>query len=119
MNRLLPRSTALSLLVLASLICAGCATSGSAPEEPDVIEAPQTEPVAEIEGAAPAAADESKQEEEEVPLAVAESEQPEKAPNEVIVKGSREGLDVILEVVADGVTVVDDVVVEFVFSGKG
>ena len=83
---------ALGLLVLASLIFAGCTTTGGAGDEaePMVIDAEPTsaaEPAAPIEETTPVAAEESKQEEGEVPLAVAESEQPDEHVTEVIVEG--------------------------------
>ena len=86
-------SAALTLLVLASLICAGCATTGGATDEtePTLIDAeraPPAEAAASIEETAPIAEEGSKQEEGEVPLAVAESEQPDEAPAEVVVQGA-------------------------------
>jgi mono/diheme cytochrome c family protein len=65
-----------ALVVLISLISAGCATTGGADEEsePTLIDS-APDPVAETD--APIAAEESKQQEGEVPLAVAETEQPD------------------------------------------
>ncbi|HKE94171.1 MAG TPA: hypothetical protein VKB34_07695, partial [Povalibacter sp.] len=73
-------------LVLLSLICAGCATTGDSGEnEPTLID----EAPAEASGQEAPAAEEgaSKQEEGEVPLVVAESERPSQGPEEVIVQG--------------------------------
>src|SRR5690349_19477975 len=108
MMRLAPHLAALPLLVLASLIFAGCATTGGSEEpEPTVIDettapadasASMEDPTAGAEGG-------SKQEEGEVPLAVAESEQPEKAPKEpkeVVVQGSRNRHEAIHDLVAEG-----------------
>ena len=67
-----------ALLALAMLFVAGCATMGGASDdtEPTVIdEVPETP----AEAAAPVAEEESKQQEGEVPLAVAETEQTEQA----------------------------------------
>jgi len=61
----------------------------------------------------------SKQEEGEVPLAVAESEQPEKAPKEVVVQGSRNRHEAIHDLVAEAQTLLRDVELQYVFTGKG
>jgi hypothetical protein len=117
--------TELTLLTLASLICAGCTTTkGSNYEiEPPVVDSERAAPAA----AAPAATDEtvtdsgSKQEEGEVPLAVAKSEQPEpaQAPREVIVQGSRSRDEAIHDFVAEAQTRLRDVELQYVFTGKG
>src|SRR6185436_4108243 len=97
------KKTALTL-ILVSLFCAGCATTGDSTdeEEPTVSDAaPPAEVAAAIEEAAPPADESSKQEEGEVSLPVAESEQPnvpppeapsETPPEEVIVKATRHQL---------------------------
>jgi hypothetical protein len=113
------KKTAL-LLLLASLILAGCATTGDGTDEnePTVIdEAPQTEVAAAIEEAAPPADESSKQEEGEVPLPVAESEQPTQPTEEVIVKATRH--QVIHDLVAEAQTLLRDVELQYVFTGKG
>jgi hypothetical protein len=84
--------------------------------EPPVI-VPERAPTAQ-EPAARADAG-SKQEEGEVPLAVAESEQPEKPTNEVIVQGSHTRHDTIHNLVAEGQTLLRDVELKYVFTGKG
>jgi len=117
MNTPASRSVALSLLILASLIVSGCATRGATGEiEPPLIDAERAPPAAE-----PAASPEggSKQEEGEVPLAVAESEQPEKAPNEVVVQGSRSRNQVIRGLVSEAQTLLRDVELQYVLTGKG
>jgi hypothetical protein len=122
LNSFAARSTALTLLALASLIGAGCSTTGSPSEEPTVIDAapaPSAEAAAEIEEAAPAAEEGSKQEEGEVPLPVAESEHPAEAPKEVIVRGSRTRHDTIHDFVAEAQTLLRDVELQYVFTGKG
>ncbi|MFL6606489.1 MAG: hypothetical protein ACJ8R9_34890 [Steroidobacteraceae bacterium] len=118
MNTPARRSAALTLLLLASLIFAGCATRGGATEEiePTLIDAELAPPAAEP---APTAEGSSKQEEGEVPLAVAESEQPEKAPKEVVVQGSRDRHDTIHGLVAEAQTLLRDVELQYVFTGKG
>ena len=55
----------------------------------------------------------------EVPLAVAESEQPEKAPNEVVVQGSSSRNQVIRGLVAEAQTLLRDVELKYVLTGKG
>jgi hypothetical protein len=112
--------TAALALVLVSLICSGCGTTGGAAgeEEPTVIDAaPPAEVAASLEEAAPPTQDDSKQEEGEVPLAVAESEQPTGKPEEVVVQGRRHQL--IHDLVAEAQTVLRDVELEYVFTGKG
>jgi hypothetical protein len=118
------KKTALTLLVLASLICAGCATTGGSNDEtePTLIDAeraPQAEAAAALEEAAPMADEGSKQEEGEVPLPVAESEQPVEAPREVVVQGSRLRHDAIHDLVAEAQTLLRDVELQYVFTGKG
>jgi len=111
-------SAALTLLILASLIIAGCTTRGGATDEiePTLIDAESAPPA---EEPAPIAEGGSKQEEGEVPLAVAESEQPEKAPNEVVVQGSRAHHEAIRGLVAEAQTLLRDVELQYVFTGKG
>src|SRR5688572_14436480 len=94
-------------LVLVSLICAGCAMTGGANDENeptliDTVSAPPAEAAASIEPVSTeAAAPDSKQEEGEVPLAVAETEQPDEAPEEIVVQGRRLRHDVIHDLVAE------------------
>lgn len=117
------KKAALSLVLL-SLICAGCASTGGTDEEnePTVIDeasAPPAEPAAVLDDAA-VAEEGSKQEEGEVPLAVAETEQPDqpdKPPEEVVVTGRRH--QVIHDLVAEAQTILRDVELQYVFTGKG
>jgi hypothetical protein len=114
--------TTAPLLILTSLILAGCASTGDTPEEPTVIEqAPPAEVAAAIEEAAPPADESSNQEEGEVPLPVAESEPPAEAPEappeEVIVQATRH--QVIHDLVAEAQTLLRDVELQYVFTGKG
>ncbi len=115
------RKAALTLLVLASLIGAGCATTGGANDEPEptLIDAPPVEAAASIEETAPSAEGGSKQEEGEVPLAVAESEQPDEAPTEVVVQGRRNRHEEIHDLVTEAQTLLRDVELQYVFTGKG
>jgi hypothetical protein len=118
------KKTALMTLMLVSLICAGCATTGDATDEyePTLVEtaqAPAAEVVAAIEETEPSAEGASKQEEGEVPLAVAESEKPDEAPEEVVVQGRRLPHDVIQDLVAEAQTLLGDVELQYVFTGKG
>jgi len=120
------KNAALTLLVLASLICAGCATTGGGNEEaePTVIDAdnvPAAEVAASIEAAAPMTDNASKQEEGEVPIAVAETEHPDQVgPSEVVVQGrSRNRHEAIHDLVAEAQTLLRDVELQYVFTGKG
>jgi hypothetical protein len=120
------RSAALTLLVLTSAFCAGCATiAGPAGEEPPVIDADRTLPAeaAATGETAPLGDGSSKQEEGEVPLGVAESEPPTEAPketpNEVIVRGSGSRSAVIHDLVTEAQTLLRDVDLQYVFTGKG
>jgi hypothetical protein len=113
------------LLVLIALITAGCVTTRGADEEsdPTVIDA-TPEPMAE---AAPSNAEgtsttepASKQEEGEVPIAVAESEQPEVNQAEVVVQGHiRNRHEAIHDLVTEGQTLLRDVELKYVLTGKG
>jgi hypothetical protein len=122
MNTLARHSVALTLLTLASLFFAGCTTTGGATSE---IEPPliDSEHAAPAEVAAPieetATGRGSKQEEGEVPLAVAESEHPDQAPREVVVQGSRNRDEAIHDLVVEAQTRLRDVELQYVFTGKG
>lgn len=111
-------------LVLVSLICAGCSTTGGAIDgsEPTLMEpvyVPPAEVAASMEETAAIEEGASKQEEGEVPIAVAESEHTEDKPEEVIVEGSLLRHHVIHDLVAEAQTLLRDVELEYVFTGKG
>ena len=113
------------LLVLVALIAAGCATTGGGEEsDPTIIdtasEAPAEEAAAVAEAAAPPAESESKQQEGEVPIAVAESEQPEGSLAEVVVQGHiRNRHEAIHDLVTEAQTLLKDVELKYVLTGKG
>ncbi len=119
------KKAALALLVLASLICAGCATTGGDDDEtePTLIDAeraPPAEAAASLEETASMAGAGSKEEEGEVPLAVAESEHPDEALKEVVVQGrSPNRHEAIHDLVAEAQTLLRDVELQYVFTGKG
>jgi len=117
-------SAALTLLILASLFFAGCTTTGGATYEiePTVVDsehaaAPEA-PASTEEAAADAG---SKQEEGEVPLAVAQSEpeHPDQAPREIVVHGSRNRDEAIHDFVAEAQVRLRDVELQYVLTGKG
>ncbi len=54
-----------------------------------------------------------------MPLPVAETEQPEEAPKEVVVQGSRARHDAIHDLVAEAQTLLRDVELQYVLTGKG
>ena len=110
-----------ALLVLVSLACtAGCETTGGVPDE--------GEPVFVEEESAPRDGPESPTakvaEEGEVPLVVAQSEHPDdvspgKELEEVVVQAHRERHEVILDLVSEAKSILRDVELEYVFTGKG
>ena len=111
-------------LVLVSLICAGCATTGDATDEnePTLIDADPSGRGGSVDRRKrlPPRNESSKQEEGEVPLAVAESEQPNEAPEEVVVQGRTLARhEVIHDLVAEAQTLLRDVELQYVFTGKG
>jgi hypothetical protein len=116
-------NTAALTLVLLCLTCAGCTTTGGDTEEnePTLIDVtPAIEATASIEDARPSEEEGSKQEEGEVPLVVAESEQPDQAVEEVIVQGRNlQRHEVIHDFVAEAQTLLHDVELQYVFTGKG
>lgn len=91
--------------------------------EPTLIEAPAPEAVAAIDETPPVAEEPSKQEEGEVPLAVAESEQTEEdvsdGPDEVVIQGSRNRQEAIHDLVSEAQALLRDVDLKYVFTGKG
>src|SRR5688572_760592 len=113
------------LLVLFALTLAGCATTATTGEGFDpVVDAaapPEPEPAEPAAEAAAAPAEESKQQEGEVPLAVAETEQPDPdTPAEIIVQGRiRTRHEAIHDLVTEGQTLLRDVELEYVLTGKG
>jgi hypothetical protein len=118
----------LTLLAIASLFTTGCATTRGADEEsePVLIDESPAEPTDSVEVAEAAAnpskestPPESKQQEGEVPLAVAESEQPEETPAEVVVRGGRSRHEAIRDLVAEARSLLRDVELQYVITGKG
>jgi hypothetical protein len=117
---------ALRLLPLvAALVCAGCALTTRDHDEtdPTLIEAApvpvEPEVAAEV---TPPVQEESKQQEGEVPLAVAETEQPdqpEEPPAEVVVQGSRNRHEAIRDLVSEGQALLRGVDLQYAFTGKG
>jgi hypothetical protein len=115
-----------ALLALGLLAAAGCATVSESDEEeeptliePTLAQATETENPAE-----PSPEAESKQEEGEVPLPVAESEQPDVAPTEdtsaeVVVQGTRTRHEAIRDLVVEAQTLLRDVELQYVLTGKG
>jgi hypothetical protein len=92
--------------------------------EPPVVDAATAEAAAAIDEAAPTDKEDSKQEEGEVPIAVAESEKPAatatEEPEEVIVEGrALNRHQAIRDLVAEAQTLLRDVELKYVFTGKG
>lgn len=109
------------LLILASLACAtGCETTGGAVDEGEPVVV-QYELVPQEVTAAPM---DTGGAEGEVPLAVADSERPEdmspdKELEEVVVRGQRLRHEVILGHVSEAKSLLGDVELQYVFTGKG
>jgi len=115
------------LLVLVSLIFAGCTTTGGAGEESES-ETTLIEPASEAQAAEvasvvaedPKQPEQSKQQEGEVPIAVAETEQPDTGMAEVVVQGSnRNRQEAIQNLVTEAQTLLQDVELRYVLTGKG
>ena len=114
----------LMFLALAAALLAGCATMGGGEEpEPAVIETaaePVVDESASVTQGAEAADDSSKQEEGEVPIAVAESAQPEETMDEVVVQGRiRHRHEAIRDLVTEAQALLRDVELHYVLTGKG
>jgi len=121
MNALVTRRAVQALLALAFLTCtAACETTGGVSDE--------EEPVFVEEESAPQEAPEAPMakvgEEGEVPLVVAESEHPgdvspDQELEEVVVEAHRDRHEVILDLVSEAKSLLRDVELEYVFTGKG
>jgi hypothetical protein len=121
MNALVTRRAVQALLVLATLTCTtACETTGGVSDE--------GEPVFVEEELAPQEAPEAPTakvgEAGEVPLAVAESEHPavvspDQELEEVVVEAHRDRHEVILDLVSEAKSLLRDVELEYVFTGKG
>jgi hypothetical protein len=124
MNTSTPRTAALILSVLATLVSAGCATTGDSGEE---FEPTMMESLPQFPGKAAAtiveAADannESKEKEGEVPLTVAETEQADASMAEVVVQARlRHRHEAIHDLVTEARTLLNDVELDYVLTGKG
>jgi hypothetical protein len=107
------------LLISLALAAAGCATTGGADEdyEPTVIEA-VPEPV--VESPATPPEEVSKQQEGEVPIAVAESEPADDAVPEVVVQATiRARHEAIHDLVTEAQALLRDFELRYVLTGKG
>ena len=116
------------LLVLVALIIAGCATSGRGVDEPeptliDAVPESAAEAAASIAAEDPKQQDESKQskqQESEVPLAVAESENADESLAEIVVQGhTRTRHEAIHDLVSEGQALLRDVELQYFLTGKG
>jgi hypothetical protein len=113
------------LLVFIALISTGCATTGGAGEEfePTVIEPvpdPAAQAAASILAEDPKPQEESKQQESEVPLDVAETEQADETLAEVVVQGRiRSRQETIHDLVAEGQALLRDFELQYILNGKG
>ncbi|HET7238327.1 MAG TPA: hypothetical protein VFI76_04835, partial [Terrimicrobiaceae bacterium] len=102
------------------MICSACQTTGGTFDEGEpVVVAEESVPQE-----APAAPTEKVQQEGEVPLVVAESEPPATAPpgtelEEVVVEATRDRHEVIFDLVSEAKSILRNVELEYVFTGKG
>jgi hypothetical protein len=122
-----PRTHLPALLVLASLLCPACVSTAVAPDEgePAVVmdDAPADEAPEVPAAAAEPAAEEQQADEPEVPLAVAESEHLETPTHlheldEVVVTASARH-EQIHNLVSEAQTLLRNVQLKYVFTGKG
>jgi hypothetical protein len=121
MNSLVTRRSLQALLVFAALTCtAACETTGGAVDEgePFFVEE-EYAPLATPEAPITKTGDEG-----EVPLVVAESEHPavvspDQELEEVVVEAHRDRHEVILDLVSEAKSLLRDVELEYVFTGKG
>ena len=126
MNRVFIRRAALLPLLLAALLCAACATTEGAYEEgePEIVGEEPFVP----EDAPPLDLDEAElslEQEGEVPLVVAQTERPLPiAPvqdvGEIVVAATRRNRhEAIRDLVSEGMALLEDVKLEYFFTGKG
>ena len=109
------------LLIVASLACSACGTTGGALEEPEPVLAVEAPSLSQETSEGPK---ETKEVEGEVPLVVAESERPETATSgnaleEVVVQVPRGRHELILDLVSVAQSLLRDVELEYFFTGKG
>ena len=113
-----------ALLIAASLACSACATTGGAPDEAEPVLFEEETPVAPEQSAVPGDSRVAPSVEGEVPLVVAESEQPAVDESgdeleEVIVEAPRGRHEVILDLVTEAQALLREVELEYFFTGKG
>ena len=109
------------LLIVASLACSACGTTGGALEEPEPVLAAEDPSLSQE---TPESPKETEGVEGEVPLVVAESERPETATSgnaleEVVVQAPRGRHELILDLVSVAQSLLRDVELEYFFTGKG
>jgi len=115
----------LLLVVLAALLCAACASTGGAYEEEGEPVIVGEEPPAQDAQEAPEGTEHTVEVEGEVPLAVAESEKPVEVspagefPEVVVAAVRRDRHEVIHDLVSEAISLLQDVKLEYVFTGKG
>jgi hypothetical protein len=118
------RVTKALLITVSLLACSACGTTGGTLEEAEPVLVEEESPVAPEPEAAPNASPETRHVEGEVPLVVAESEQPAVDDSgdeleEVIVEAQRGRHEVILDLVSEAQALLRDVELEYFFTGKG
>jgi hypothetical protein len=112
------------LLIGASLACSACGTTGDTLEEAEPVLVEHEPALAPEPETFPPGASDERSIEGEVPLAVAESEQPEIDASadeleEVIVEAPRGRHETILDFVSEAQALLRDVELEYFFTGKG
>jgi hypothetical protein len=117
------RSCTPALLLIACLACSACGTTGGAVQEepePVLFNEPASPGVAAVPGSAEPQA--AKVPEGEVPKAVAETGADASGTGEieeVVVEAPRERHEVILDLVTQAKVLLQDVELQYVFTGKG
>jgi hypothetical protein len=120
MNAFVPRQAAQVLLVLASLACAACATTETAVDEGEPLYV-EEEPVIQ---AAPEVVPAAGREKQAVARVGAGTPRPGSVAagtelEEVVVEAARDRHEVILDLVSEAKSILRDVELDYVFTGKG
>ena len=123
MNSIAAQRAVPALVILVSLICTACATTGGPAEEGEPAAVWEATPPEAEEPETPMEEEAQEEGEVEVPLVVAETEQRETVPAaeelaEVVVR-ARDRHELIRDLVSEARSLLGDVELEYFFTGKG